>query len=331
MTFFYLIVALIISLRNPFSSKKYQACLINKVILIYRSNPEIVIHDYYYYILSNLEKKLANVKRAGVVFFECPGLSALKIFGKPINIFLQIEHTLFRPGSRTSSLGVQGTLPIPGTNEKYLIRIAEFDKLRFADVIFDYSRINLLNIQSSLAFKDYLQKTVCISPTLYPICTSSKNRHGIITLFGDPNIPRRKLFLENLYRNTISSQNIQGIYLGVDQIYRSAKIVINIRQTDGHETLEELRVLPALRSGAIVVCESAPYIEKTAYSKYIIWGSLQDLPRLIAEVESHYEEIHQRIFGDGSENSSFVKRMKRIELCNELAMKRVVKRINDAR
>lgn len=331
MYFLYLIITLIIILRNPFSGKKYKTRLINKVILIYRSNPEIVIHDYYYYILNILDKNLANLKVSRVVFFECPGLSALKIFGKSIKIFLQIEHTLFRPESTASSSWLQSGLPILGAKEKYLIRIAGFDKLRFADVIFDYSRINLLNIQSSIAFRDYFKKTVCISPTLYPICTNGKDRNGIITLFGDPNLPRRKLFLENLQSNAVSIKNIQGVYLGVDQIYQSAKIVINIRQSDAFDTLEELRVLPALRSGAIVVCETAPYIEKTAYSKYIIWGSLSELPRLIMEVENNYDEIRQSIFGDGSENSSFVKRMKRIELCNELAMKRMVNRIIDTR
>lgn len=328
MPFLYLIVTAIVWLRNPFSRKKYQTELINKVILIYRGNPEIVIHDYYNYVLSFLFQNLENIEKAGLVFYECPGLRLLKFLHTPINIFLQIEHTLFRPGSETSTSAMQGELPVPGGNQKYLIRIAELDRLASADIIFDYSRINLFNIQSSPALRDYLQKSFCISPALYPIFTNGNDRHGVITLFGNPDISRRKLFLKDLERQRVSSENIRGLYFGVDEIYRKTKIVINIRQTDRHETLEELRVLPALRSGAIVVCESAPYVEKTAYSKFIIWGSLQELPSLIAEVENNYEEVHQRIFGDGSENSFFVKRMKRIEKCNQLAMNRAINHIN---
>jgi hypothetical protein len=328
MPFLYLIVTAIIWLRNPFSRKKYLTQLINKVILIYRSNPEIVIHDYYNYVLSFLSQNLENIEKAGLVFYECPGLRPLKFLCSPINIYLQIEHTLFRPGSETPSSAIQGELPVPGSNRKYLIRIAELDRLGSADIIFDYSRINLFNIHSSPSLKDYLQKSFCISPALYPIFTSANGRHGVITLFGNPDISRRKLFLKDLERQRVSSENIRGVYFGIDKIYRKTKIVINIRQTDEYETLEELRVLPALRSGAIVVCELAPYVEKTAYSKFIIWGSLQELPSLIAEVENNYDEIHQRIFGDGSESSSFVKRMRRIEKCNQLAMKRAIDHIN---
>ncbi len=331
MPLLFLIITFIVRLRNPFSTKKYQTRLINKVILIYRSNPEIVIHDYFNYVLSFLFQNLGSIKKVGIVFYECPGLSPLKIMCSSISIYLQIEHTLFRPGSETSSSGIQGVLPVPGSTQKYLIRIAELDKLSSADVVFDYSRINLLNIQSSPILKDYLKKTFCIRPALYPLHTSSKGRNGVITLFGNPNISRRKLFLDDLRRHSISSENIRGVYFGVENIYRKVKIVINIRQTDGHETLEELRVLPALRSGAIVVCESAPYVEKTAYSKFVIWGSLSELPSLISEVQNNFEEIHARIFGDGSENSSFVRRMRRIEKCNQLAAERAVNRINSQR
>lgn len=328
MPFLHLIVTAIVWLRNPFSSKKYQTHLINKVILIYRSNPEIVIHDYYNYTLTFLLEKLRGVKKNAIVFFECPGLRLLKMLSASINIYLQIEHTLFRPISGNATPGLQAGLAVPGSEAKYLIRIAEFNKLSSADIVFDYSRINLFNIRSSSALKAYLQKSFCISPALYELCTSQEGRDGVITLFGNPNLSRRKLFLENLGQHALSTRNIQGVYLDIGKIYRSVKIVINIRQTDEFQTLEELRILPALRSGAIVVCESAPYVEKTAYSKFIIWGSLEELPDLIAETVNHYDEVHQRIFGDGSENSSFVKRMKRIEKCNQLAMNRAINHIN---
>ena len=329
MLFQFLFIKIILALRNPFSSKKYQARLMNQAVLIYRSNPEIVIYDYYNYVLALLEENLKHIKKRGVFFFECPGLKLLKILFPFSTIYLQIEHTLFRPQSRESSAGLQGHLPIPGTNEHYLIRIAELDKLRSASIIFDYSRINLFNIQSLSSLRDYLQKTFCISPALYPLCITGKDRQGVITLFGNPDISRRRLFLEDLKRHNIVSENIRGVYFGVDEIYRQAKIVINIRQTDGHETLEELRVLPALRSGAIVICENAPYMKKTAYSQFVIWGSLEEIPKLIIEVESNYEAVHRGIFGDGSDSSPFVKRMKRIEQCNQLAIKKAIQRLNN--
>lgn len=328
MPLLFFIIAFIVSLRNPFSGKKYKVKLINRIILVYRSNPEIVIQDYYGYILGLLIKSLGTIPSAKIIFLECPGLRLLKILSLYSTVYLQIEHTLFRPGSRASSLGIPGALSVPSSQEKYLIRIAEFEKLQTADVILDYSRINLLNVRSSSILRDYSKKTFCISPTLYPISACADGRKGVITLFGNTEIPRRKLFLEDLKKHHIESQNISGIYAGVEKIYQDVKIVINIRQTDEYETLEELRVLPALRSGAVVICETAPYMQKTAYSQFVIWGSLEEIPDLVAEVEKNYEAVHRRIFGDGSMNSLFGKRMARIEKCNDLAMKRAIKLLN---
>ena len=185
-----------------------------------------------------------------------------------------------------------------------------------------------MNIKSAPSLKRFSQKIYCVSPSLYPICTNAKNRIGIITLFGNPNASRRKKFLDMLRRHNIEYQNILGVYFGVNKIYQNTKIVVNIRQTDNYDTLEELRVLPALRSGAIVVCESAPYVKKTAYSKFIIWGSLHDLPKIITEIEENYEEVHRNIFGSDSQHSSFIKRMQRIEKCNMLAVNRAITRLN---
>ena len=126
----------------------------------------------------------------------------------------------------------------------------------------------------------------------------------------------------------MNSQNIRNVYFNIDAIYRHTKILRNIRQTDFHDTLEELRILSALRSGVIVICETAPYKEKTLYSKFIIWGALEDLPKLVESVEKNYKEIHKSIFGLSSENSPFIRRMKRIEICNALAMQRAVNRLN---
>ena len=219
-------------------------------------------------------------------------------------------------------------LIIPGSSERYLVRIADFSRLSKANIIFDYSRINLHNIHSNVAFQAYAEKTFCISPMLYPLYISTEGREGSITLFGNPNDSRRKDFLESLKKHRVESRNVQGVYSNLDAVYRQAKIVINIRQTEHHDTLEELRVLPALRSGAIVICESAPYAEKTWYSKFILWGTLAELPDLIADTQINYNQIHAQIFGTLELNSPFMRRMNRIELCNKLVAEKATRKLN---
>lgn len=328
MNFIYFVTTLFIRIRNCFSDKQYQAELVGQAILISRSNPEIVIHDYYFYILELLRGNLRFLSKNCFVLYECNKFNYFNIFLPILRINLQIEHTLVKPGGRDIEGSLMGSLSIPNSSGHYLVRIANLPRLILANIIFDYSRINLYNIKHGKVFKSYFKKTFCISPTLYPLNIDPDERDGVITLFGNPEDSRRKLFLENLKRHRIDSINVTGVYYDIDAIYRKVKIVINIRQTEYHDTLEELRVLPALRSGAIIICESAPYTEKTWYSKFILWGSLSELPDLIADTERNYNQIHRQIFGDSVLDSPFIRRMRRIERCNELGAVRATKLLN---
>lgn len=328
MNFLYQLARLWVGVRNRFSSKHYQVQLLGRVILFSRLNPEIVLRDYYFYVHQLLLANLYDITKNCFVFYECQAFPFLSILLPTLQIDLQIEHTLVKPGGRGANGSPTGALVIPKSSERYLVRIADFSRLSKANIIFDYSRINLHNIRSNVAFQAYAKKTFCISPMLYPLCISTEGREGSITLFGNPDDSRRKDFLGSLKSHRVESRNVQGIYSNLDAVYRQAKIVINIRQTEHHDTLEELRVLPALRSGAIVICESAPYAEKTWYSKFILWGSLAELPDLIADTQRNYNQVHAQIFGTSGLNSPFVRRMNRIELCNKLATKRAIRKLS---
>lgn len=328
MKLIFLIAKWCVHLSNRFSSKQFQVELLNQCILLSRRNPEVVIYDYYFYIRDLLRIELFRVQKACFVFYGCNTFHFLKAFLPTIRIDLQIEHTLVKPGGRGAENAFLGNLPIPNSEQKYLVRIAHYEDLKQLNIVFDYSRINLHNIRSNQSLQAFTRKVFCVSPALYPICISADGREGIITLFGNPEDSRRKLFLEDLNRHQIPYKNIRGIYFGIDSVYRGVKIVINIRQTEYHDTLEELRVLPALRSGAIVICETAPHAVKTWYSKFIIWGSIDQLPKLIADTKRNYSQIHSEIFGISGENSPFIRRMQRIERCNQLSVLRAVKKVN---
>jgi hypothetical protein len=115
-----------------------------------------------------------------------------------------------------------------------------------------------------------------------------------------------------------------NVFSGIEDVYRQTKILINIHQTDHHDTLEKLRVLPALRCGVIVISEKSPLVEQTGYSKYIIWGELSELPDIILDVQNNYEEWHQKIF----QNSGFRNRMNRISKRNELVASKAMDLLN---
>jgi hypothetical protein len=83
-------------------------------------------------------------------------------------------------------------------------------------------------------------------------------------------------------------------------VYDASAIMLNIHQTPYHHTLEELRILPALMRGVVIISETAPLIETVPYAAFIVWSSIDALPATIADVTTHYETYFDKFFGPGS-------------------------------
>ena len=284
-----------------------------------------VVREYYYYVQSLLLRNLSEIKSPCIVTFDCDNFRWLKYFLPVLGIGLQIEHTLVKPGARDSSNAFLGCIPIPHSAESYSVRIANYLKLNSADLIFEYSKINQFNVSKISSLEDFFLKTFFVAPTLYPLvqnsfALSNERKFDTITLFGNPNEPRRRKFLADLTSKQVRHQNVNNVFDGIEDLYRNTKILINIRQTDHHDTLEELRVLPALRCGVIVISERAPLVELTGYAKYIIWGNFDELPAIILDVQNNYGNWHKKIF----QNLGFIKRMERISRRNELVSLKAV-------
>jgi hypothetical protein len=72
------------------------------------------------------------------------------------------------------------------------------------------------------------------------------------------------------------------------------KILVNIHQTDSYCTLEELRVLPALMTGILVISEDSPYKEHIPFSNHIIWSSYDNMVDTINNVLTNYDFFRQK-------------------------------------
>lgn len=322
------LINLFIYCQKFLKGKNYSYQKIGYVYFIFDNSYDRVIRDYHDYVKSLFAGRLIVIETPCVILFGCSGFSWLKIFLPIKKIEFQIEHTLVKPGARDCEGALPGHIVIVGGSDRYLVRLANALRLEDANLVIEYSQINQLNIQQSPKLTAYASKSFCISPALYPLIESSLESSGrrslnTITLFGNPNEPRRKKFLNALTAFGVNSQNINNVFDGVEDLYRNTQILINIRQTDHHDTLEELRVLPALRCGVIVISERAPLIEKIRYSKYIIWGELDELPALVMEVQNNYEYCHKKLF----DNSGFIRRMNRISRRNELVSLRAVEHL----
>ena len=318
-----------IKVHRIFNRKFYYFRQLGGVYFIVNRNYDNTLKDYYEYVEKLLSSPIHKISRKCLVLLDCNGFAWLKLYLPVLKIALQVEHTLVKSGARDSNDAIAGHVPILGSPENYLVRITNLLKLQSAHLVIEYSQVNQCNVKRSPDFAEYSSKSLCISPALYPLdekvfSLAHVRNVDTITLFGNPDEPRRRKFLRSLESKSVKSQNINNIYQGIENFYRDTKILINIRQTDHHDTLEELRILPALRCGVLVISELAPLIDKVAYSKYIIWGELDELPQLILEVQNNYQKWHSMIF-NGSE---FMTRMLRISLRNELIAQRATNILN---
>ena len=82
------------------------------------------------------------------------------------------------------------------------------------------------------------------------------------------------------------------------ELYKNTKILINVHQTEHHDTLEELRILPALLCGVIVISEYSPLYKEVPYYDYIVWSSYENMIPTVKDVLNNYESYYNKIFGN---------------------------------
>ena len=268
--------------------------------LYFNPNHDEVIRDYYLYVLELLAQAAKSCQlKANIVLgdYEVSRRDSKLNF----RIDFQIEHTLVKQGGRGAEHAPMGVVPVPGDpTQCYLVRVQNFGRLGRSDALIEYSRPNLVNLQSSHLYPELVEKLHYIAPLVYPVDEPipdvQQRDLEIITLFGNPEEPRRKALLDTLKRWNPRCQNISGRFDDIHDIYLRTRILVNIRQTDHHDTLEELRVLPALLSGVIVISEDVPLRAEVPYQEFILWASLNELPSLVQEVHENYAKYHARVY-----------------------------------
>lgn len=254
-------------------------------LLASAARPDRCIAQYHGYCLGLVRRALVDEGvPLDVVFGDLPTPPTFRP-ERTVRIGLQCEHTLVKPGGRDSDGAAAGGIPLPDSTDTYLVRIAGYERLRQCDRVIDYSLPNLANIASCPRFADYLARSVHVAPLLAGPAPGAGDgrRRGVVTTFTDSGQPRRRALLERLAREGIGARNVTGVYdeHGLCRLYGGADVVVNVRQTDHHDTLEELRLLPALLCGAIVVSEDVPLRSLVPYERFIIWADYERIPEAV--------------------------------------------------
>lgn len=292
---------------------------INGSCIYYDEHYLIYVREYYLYCIELFRNELArNSYSLNLIFGDYK--YAFLNFNRTCKVDIQFEHTLVKQGGRDTDGAVEGNIAIDG-EAKYLVRISNFRALSRCDLIIDYSFPNLENIAQSGRFSSYLSKTVCISPLLYNPkidLYNSQGRDGVVTTFINAEENRRASVLKRFRLDGVSIKNVTDCFSKDDVfgLYCKSRILVNVHQTDHHCTLEELRVLPALLCGCIVVSEDVPLKEKIAYSNFIVWSGIDKIHEVVKTVNEQYDAYYQRIFG----SSLFTDTIEKMNFSNQMAV-----------
>lgn len=248
--------------------------------------------NYYTYIISIINQIMDSTKTKTKISLDFNNFHI-----NNINIHINLEHTLVKQGGRDVDSNAELS-EIKYNGIPYTIRITNKDSWKKSNIVIDYSMPNIINVSYS-KHANIINKQVYIPPILYEFNPYSSKRYtNVLTTFINIYEPRRFMLIKSLRQHNVPHININNCFTLEDNLnlLKNTKIILNIHQTDHHDTFEELRCLPALLCGTIVISEDSPLKEHIPYKDYIIWTSYNDINTTIFEVLKNYEEYYNKLF-----------------------------------
>jgi len=226
------------------------------------------LEEYYTYIVSTLKKIFSEEDIPYEVNF---GIDNLK---KNINLDFQYEHTIIKK------------------NNTFEYSIYRYDYLNSVDCVFEYSSNNLRFQSTFNELSDYVRKVIYVPPLIYDdnvILNTNSRINDVITIH---NFSKRR----SDFYNNFKHENISNVFdkKSIREILNNYKILLNIHQIDEHLSFEEIRVLPALSTGILVISEDVPFKEEIPYHEHIVWCSYENMKKTTEDVLNNYEYYRQK-------------------------------------
>lgn len=247
-----------------------QSQIINNSQLFFTDEYETtLLGPYYNYVLENLKKILKNYNSEKKISFGA------EYENSDIKIDFQIEHTIHYNTQ---------------TNER-TVMLQNYEKLSHNDIIIEYSKTNIENLKTSTIGKKFLKKTIYCPPIIYDeIKIDSEKSNNVMVI---QNFSKRRAELFQKF-------NVDCIYTmdkdKLTEVYSNYKILMNTHQIDEHQTIEELRILPALINGVLIVSEKGPFYEKIPYQKHVIWTDYDNIVDDTKNTLKNYHHIRNQKF-----------------------------------
>jgi len=290
-------------LRKRWRSRQYQIKQFTRTRVgrhsLYRlQRVPVHISEYYDFIAAGVVSALLSAgpkPRRRIYLGFSKHMSNLPAAGS--KVLIQHEHTIV-VGQPDFSVEKETEFHWSKRGSKWVRLQGPLQGFTDASWIVEYSAANRANLLDSDFAPFYAEKVLYVAPLLGKFRQDSLPRDvaTVNTMFGSPDKGRRAAFLERAAEQGIKVGNLRG-FPTIQQALESTAVLVNIRQKEYFQTLEELRVLPALLEGVLVVTEDSPYLDSVPYFEHVIRSSSSDIMETLKRAASRYEKSHNECFG----------------------------------
>ena len=271
---------------------------VNNSYIYYENDIWVAVKDYTNYICDIIKQYLENnsTLELNIVINSIRNIN-FNNNNKVIRIGINFDQTIV--SDEIQNLAEEPINKIDFNGKKYTLKLEMYDFLNQMNIIFEYSKPNIKNIEISGLFTNYFNKLSYIAPCVYKnVINPTIKNIDTLTLFAqDISSSRREkalIEINNLLVNHRNENNCYGDELKT--LLENTKILINIHQSDFENTFEEIRVLPALQKRVLVVSEISPLTELVPYGPLIIWATYDNIVQKTKEVLDNYETYYNQIF-----------------------------------
>jgi hypothetical protein len=272
---------------------------VHNSILYHETNYKL--DDYYKYIIHLLKNFLTNNPSLNINISLENNIVNFDNNNKTVRININSQHTIVKQGGGNCH---KGNI-LDHENKPFLVSIDNFMNLNNGHIVIDYSNPNIFNVKSCYHLSNFSSKHIYISPSLYNVHNSMDNRYiKMLTTFTDISKPRRVELVKRINERNMEHFNVDNFNKNdLQNLYKNTQILLNVHQTENQHTFEEIRVLPALQCGVIVISETCPLSNLVPYSDYIIWCPYDNILDMALNVTKNYEHYYESIFLNKKNNT----------------------------
>lgn len=274
--------------------------------------PPIHVKLYYNYCLRSLLELGTELSTPiTLILAVSPGDEYAELDKSIPVVLLQVEHTIVAPGGRDLADAPLGEIPLKNKVGRYHARLAgDLSLIKRATAIIEYSQPNISNIQNSPLASLYRNRVFYIAPLIGDPTTSWPARvfasNKILTIMTPPKKgDRRESLIKELNGAGHNFRNISDNFENLSSVYKRHKILLNTNQTDHHHTFSELRILPALLAGMLIVAEETPLLNLVRYESLLLTGEASELGNLLRDARENYRDLRSSLISRTSVSQVF--------------------------